>query len=133
MVVTMPASPRISRLGEVNVVPQPSSQGFSKNRIHIQRTIQDVHQILYELITLNKNLPGPDRKASINPKELEKMIEGVRKITIALGHGIKKISPSERKNIKNNSNSKIIIIKSKKILYGHGPTYMGPALLGPPI
>ena len=28
------------------------------------------------------------------------MVEGVRKITIALGNGVKKISSSERKNIK---------------------------------
>ena len=56
--------------------------------------------ILEKHITLNKNLKGPDHKASINPKELKKMIEGVRKITIALGDGVKKISPSEKKNIK---------------------------------
>ena len=56
--------------------------------------------ILEKHITLNKNLKGPDHKASINPKELKKMIEGVRKITIALGSGVKKISSSERKNIK---------------------------------
>ena len=56
--------------------------------------------ILEKHITLNKNLKGPDHKASINPKELKKMIEGVRKITIALGNGVKKISPSEKKNIR---------------------------------
>ncbi len=55
--------------------------------------------ILEKHITLNKNLKGPDHKASINPKELKKMIEGVRKITIALGDGVKKISSSEKKNI----------------------------------
>ena len=72
-------------------------------------------KVLEKHITLNKNLPGPDHKASINPKELEKMIEGVRKITIALGHGIKKISPSERKNIKIARNS---IVAAKTIKKG---------------
>ena len=72
-------------------------------------------KVLEKHITLNKNLPGPDHKASINPKELEKMIEGVRKITIALGHGIKKISPSERKNIKIARNS---IVAAKEIKKG---------------
>ena len=43
------------------------------------------------------------------------MIEGVRKITIALGHGIKKISPSERKNIKIARNS---IVAAKAIKKG---------------
>tara|TARA_Y100000294_G_scaffold47657_1_gene44504 strand:- start:619 stop:1623 length:1005 start_codon:yes stop_codon:yes gene_type:complete len=72
-------------------------------------------RVLEKHITLNKNLPGPDHKASINPKELKKMIEGVRKITIALGNGIKKISSSERKNIKIARTS---IVASKKIKKG---------------
>ena len=57
-------------------------------------------KVLEKHITLNKNLPGPDHKASVNPKEFKKMIEGVRNITIALGNGVKKVSSSERKNIK---------------------------------
>ena len=72
-------------------------------------------RVLEKHITLNKNLPGPDHKASINPKELKKMIEGVRKITIALGNGIKKISSSERKNIKIARTS---IVASKEIKKG---------------
>ena len=56
--------------------------------------------ILEKHITLNKNLKGPDHKASINPKELKKMIEGIRKITVALGNGVKKVSASEKKNIR---------------------------------
>ena len=72
-------------------------------------------KVLEKHITLNKNLPGPDHKASINPKELKKMIEGVRKITIALGSGVKKISSSERKNIKIARTS---IVAAKKIKKG---------------
>ena len=72
-------------------------------------------KVLEKHITLNKNLPGPDHKASINPKELKKMIEGVRKITIALGSGVKKISSSERKNIKIARTS---IVASKEIKKG---------------
>ena len=56
--------------------------------------------VIEKHITLDKNLQGPDHKASINPRELKKMIQGIRKITIALGNGIKKISPSEKKNIR---------------------------------
>jgi len=72
-------------------------------------------RVLEKHITLNKNLPGPDHKASINPKELKKMIDGVRKITIALGSGVKKISSSERKNIKIARTS---IVASKEIKKG---------------
>ena len=72
-------------------------------------------RVLEKHITLNKNLPGPDHKASINPKELKKMIDGVRKITIALGSGVKKVSSSERKNIKIARTS---IVASKEIKKG---------------
>ena len=72
-------------------------------------------KVLEKHITLNKNLPGPDHKASINPKELKKMIDGVRKITIALGSGVKKVSSSERKNIKIARTS---IVASKEIKKG---------------
>ena len=57
-------------------------------------------KILEKHITLDKKLPGPDHKASANPKDFKKMVEGIRKITIALGNGVKKISSSEGKNIK---------------------------------
>jgi N,N'-diacetyllegionaminate synthase len=57
-------------------------------------------KVLEKHITLDKNLSGPDHKASVNPKELKKMVEGVRKITLALGNGVKRVSASERKNIK---------------------------------
>ena len=72
-------------------------------------------KIIEKHITLNKNLPGPDHKASINPKELKEMINKIKKITIALGNGIKKISPSERKNIKVARNS---IVAAKNIKKG---------------
>lgn len=49
--------------------------------------------------TLDKNLPGPDHKASLSPDELAQMVKAVRNIEIALGDGIKKPSPSEKKNI----------------------------------
>ena len=71
--------------------------------------------VIEKHITLNKNLKGPDHKASINPKELKRMVEGVRKITISIGDGVKKISQSEKKNIKIARNS---IVAAKKIKKG---------------
>ena len=71
--------------------------------------------IIEKHITLNKNLKGPDHKASINPDELKKLIDGVRKITMAIGSGVKKISPSEKKNIKIARTS---IVAAKKIKKG---------------
>lgn len=48
--------------------------------------------------TLDKNMDGPDHKASLEPQELRQMVEGIRKIEQALGNGIKQASPSESDN-----------------------------------
>ena len=49
--------------------------------------------------TLDRNLPGPDPKASLEPAELKSMVTSIRHIEQALGDGIKKVSDSERGNI----------------------------------
>ncbi len=51
--------------------------------------------------TLNRNLPGPDQKASLEPEEFKKMVRAVRNVEIALGSGIKKptVSESETKKL----------------------------------
>ena len=48
--------------------------------------------------SLDRNLPGPDHKASLEPEELKAMVAAIRNIEIALGDGIKRITPSEAKN-----------------------------------
>lgn len=54
--------------------------------------------VIEKHFTLDKNLPGPDHLASLDPRELAAMISGIRHIEKALGNGIKKPSPSEMKN-----------------------------------
>lgn len=56
--------------------------------------------VIEKHFTLDKNLPGPDHKASLEPAQLELMVKSIRNIELALGDGIKSISPSEKKNIK---------------------------------
>jgi N-acetylneuraminate synthase len=48
--------------------------------------------------TINRNLNGPDHKASIEPHELKELVKTIRNVELALGDGIKKIMPSEMKN-----------------------------------
>ena len=48
--------------------------------------------------TLDKEMEGPDHKASLNPKELEDMISGIREVEKSLGNGLKGPRPSEIKN-----------------------------------
>ncbi|MDT3698272.1 MAG: N-acetylneuraminate synthase [Thermincola sp.] len=55
--------------------------------------------VIEKHFTLDRGLPGPDHKASIEPAEFRKMVEGIRKIELALGSGIKVPSPSEKKNM----------------------------------
>ncbi len=54
--------------------------------------------IIEKHFTLDRNLPGPDHKASLEPSELMAMINGIRKIELALGSKIKKPSDIELKN-----------------------------------
>lgn len=49
--------------------------------------------------TLDKNLPGPDHKASITPFELKQLCEGIRTAEIMLGSSEKKVTDSEKSNI----------------------------------
>ena len=69
--------------------------------------------VIEKHLTLDKNLPGPDHKASIEPNDLEKMIRGIRDIEKALGDGIKKPSISEEKN-KNIIRKSLVALKKIK-------------------
>lgn len=55
--------------------------------------------VIEKHFTLDKNMEGPDHKASLEPEELKAMVSAIRNIEQALGTGHKIISESERKNI----------------------------------
>lgn len=55
--------------------------------------------VIEKHFTLDKNMEGPDHKASLEPSELRAMVKSIRNIEQALGTGHKTISESERKNI----------------------------------
>ena len=54
--------------------------------------------VIEQHFTLDRNLPGPDHKASLEPDELKAMVDGIRKIELALGSNEKKPSEIELKN-----------------------------------
>ena len=54
--------------------------------------------VIEKHFTLDRNLPGPDHKASLEPDELKAMVDGIRKIELALGSNEKKPSEIELKN-----------------------------------
>ena len=55
--------------------------------------------VIEKHFTLDRNLPGPDHKASLEPAELKVMVGAIRNIEKVLGDGEKKVTVSERANI----------------------------------
>ncbi len=54
--------------------------------------------VIEKHFTLDRDLPGPDHRASLEPEELSAMVRAIRNIERALGEGIKGPSASEEKN-----------------------------------
>ena len=76
--------------------------GYSDHTLGIEVPIAAVAlgaEVIEKHFTLDKNMKGPDHKASLEPNELMAMVTGIRNIEKALGNGIKKPSKSEKKNI----------------------------------
>ena len=55
-------------------------------------------EVIEKHFTLDRNMPGPDHKASLEPQELKALIEGIRNIELAKGSAEKKPTASELKN-----------------------------------
>lgn len=77
--------------------------GYSDHTLGIEVPIAAVAlgaSVIEKHFTLNRNLPGPDHRASLEPSELSAMVQAIRNIEKALsGTGIKTPSRSEQKNI----------------------------------
>lgn len=56
-------------------------------------------EVIEKHFTLDRNMDGPDHKASLEPGELCEMVKAIRNIELALGDGKKTPSDSEKKNI----------------------------------
>ena len=90
--------------------------GYSDHTLGIEISIAATAlgaTVIEKHFTLDKNLDGPDHKASLDPLELTKMVEAIRNIEKALGNGIKQPNASENK-IKEVVRRKIIVFKNLK-------------------
>lgn len=56
-------------------------------------------EVIEKHFTLDKSLPGPDHRASLDPTELKAMVKAIRDTELALGSPIKRVAPSEQPNI----------------------------------
>lgn len=55
--------------------------------------------VIEKHFTLDRNMSGPDHKASLEPNELKEMVRAIRNIELSLGNGQKLPSDSEKRNI----------------------------------
>jgi N,N'-diacetyllegionaminate synthase len=55
--------------------------------------------VIEKHFTSDRNLPGPDHKASLEPAELKHMIKAIRNVESARGNGVKKLTNSEISNL----------------------------------
>jgi N,N'-diacetyllegionaminate synthase len=76
--------------------------GYSDHTLGIEVPVAAVAlgaEVIEKHFTLDRNLPGPDHKASLLPDELKAMVSAIRNIEKALGTGLKRVTDSEAKNI----------------------------------
>lgn len=76
--------------------------GYSDHTIGIEVPIAAVAlgaSIIEKHFTLDRNMEGPDHKASLEPDELKTMVNAIRNIEKALGSKNKNVTKSEKKNI----------------------------------
>lgn len=76
--------------------------GYSDHTLGIEVPIAAVAmgaEVIEKHFTLDRNLAGPDHKASLLPEELQQMVRSIRNVETSLGSGLKIPSQSESKNI----------------------------------
>lgn len=76
--------------------------GYSDHTLGIEVPIAAVAmgaEIIEKHFTLDRTLPGPDHKASLEPGDLKEMVRCIRNIEKALGTGVKAMSHSESANV----------------------------------
>ena len=71
--------------------------------------------IIEKHFTVDRNLPGPDHKASLSPKELKLMVKSIREVEFALGDRIKIPTPQE---LETKITARKSLIASEPILKG---------------
>ena len=91
--------------------------GYSDHTLGIEVPIAAVAlgaSVIEKHFTLNKQMEGPDHKASLEPYELKAMVKAIRNIEVALGKSDKVVTDSEKKNISIARKSIVAAIDIKK-------------------
>ena len=72
--------------------------------------------VIEKHFTLDRNLPGPDHQASIEPPDLRAMVTSIRAVEIALGDGLKAARPSE---VANMAVARKTLVAARDLAEGH--------------
>lgn len=92
--------------------------GYSDHTLGIEVPIAAVAlgaSVIEKHLTLSRGMEGPDHGASLEPTEFLEMVKAIRNIEIALGDGIKRVTPSEQKNC---SVARKTLVASRRIEQG---------------
>lgn len=76
--------------------------GYSDHTVGTEVAVAAVARgarIVEKHFTLDRNLPGPDHKASLEPAELAELVSDIRHTEAALGSGVKTVADAEAPNI----------------------------------
>lgn len=79
------------------------SVGYSDHTLGIEVPVAAVGMgavVIEKHFTMDRNMEGPDHRASLEPDELKAMVSSIRKIELALGDGVKKPAIGELENVK---------------------------------
>ncbi len=111
-----------AKIGEINLRAMQTLRrifqfpvGYSDHSLGIEVSIAAVALgacVIEKHFTLDKNLPGPDHKASLEPDRLKRMVKLIRNVEKALGNPIKQPAKSE---IANRKTSRRSLVTTKDI------------------
>jgi len=95
-----PADPADSNLRAMRTLQRAFNLpvGYSDHTPGIEVSVAAVAlgaAVIEKHLTLDKTLPGPDHRASLNPEEFKSMVDAIRTVEAALGDGVKRAVPSE--------------------------------------
>jgi N,N'-diacetyllegionaminate synthase len=97
-------------MNEVNLLAMNSIRntlgvavGYSDHTVGIEVSVAAVAlgaSVIEKHFTIDRSLPGPDHKASLEPVELGAMVKAIRNVEVALGSDVKEPTNSEIKNLR---------------------------------
>lgn len=99
-------------------LPGLGGVGYSDHTLGIEIAIAAVAlgaKVIEKHFTLDRNLPGPDHRASLEAADLVALVSGIRNVERAMGSGEKRPSPSE---IKNRNVARKSLVASRQIKKG---------------